>query len=229
MRPRYRCGIIDTTCSCSCIRHLPGLPQTHAHIPRCFERDSNPGEPGQRSALGYISNGSAERSLTDYSRIDETRRYMNPRTNSTPVHHLRVASVQMQSVAGDKAANLTTIETFVAHAADLGVKLVVFPECCITGYWFVRNLTEHQLAELAEPLEGRTVEYLIALAHQCDISIGAGFVERSPTQGYHNSYVVVLPDGSVHCHRKLHTFEHPLIQSGTQYTVFDLPDGWRAG
>jgi predicted amidohydrolase len=54
-------------------------------------------------------------------------------------------------------------------------------------------------------------------------------VERSPTQGYHNSYAVVLPDGSLHCHRKLHAFEHPLIQSGTLYTVFDMPDGWRVG
>ena len=154
---------------------------------------------------------------------------MNPRTNIIPVQHLSVASVQMQSIAGDKAANLATIETFVAQAAHQGVKLIVFPECCITGYWFVRNLTAHQLAKLAEPLEGPSVEHLIALAHRYDIGIGAGFVERGPAQGYHNSYVVVLPDGSVHCHRKLHAFEHPLIQSGTDYTVFDMPDGWRVG
>jgi hypothetical protein len=31
------------------------------------------------------------------------------------------------------------------------------------------------------------------------------------------------------CHRKLQAFEHPLIQSGTEYTVFDTPYGWRMG
>jgi len=41
--------------------------------------------------------------------------------------------------------------------------------------------------------------------------------------------VVALPDGTFHRHRKLHAFEHPAIQSGTDYTVFDLPDGFRAG
>jgi predicted amidohydrolase len=154
---------------------------------------------------------------------------MDPSTTSVPDHSLRVASVQMESVAGDKHANLATIETFVAQAAHQGVKLIIFPECCITGYWFLRNITAHQLADLAEPLDGESVERLIGLAHQHNISVGAGFVERSTTRGYHNSYVVVLPDGTVHCHRKLHTFEHPLIQSGTQYTVFDTPYGWRVG
>ncbi len=135
----------------------------------------------------------------------------------------------MQSVLADKEANLATIETFVAQAAHQGVKLIIFPECCITGYWFLRNLTAHQLADLAEPLAGASVERLVELAHRYDISIGAGFVERSTTQTYHNSYVVVLADGGVHCHRKLHAFEHPLIESGTQYTVFDTPYGWRVG
>jgi predicted amidohydrolase len=150
-------------------------------------------------------------------------------TTRVPSHSLRVASVQMESIAADKHANLATIEAFVTQAAEQGVKLIIFPECCITGYWFLRNLMAHQLADLAEPLNGASVERLVELAHQYDITIGAGLVERSTTQIYHNSYVVVLPDGAVHCHRKLHAFEHPLMQSGTQYTVFDTPYGWRVG
>jgi predicted amidohydrolase len=83
---------------------------------------------------------------------------------------------------------------------------------------------------LAEPLDGGlSVQRLRELARQYNLSIGAGFVERNAAGGYHNSYVVALPDGTVHCHRKLHAFEHPVIQPGTEYTVFDLPDGWRVG
>jgi len=33
----------------------------------------------------------------------------------------------------------------------------------------------------------------------------------------------------VHRHRKLQAFEHAAIQSGSDYTVFDLPGGFRAG
>jgi predicted amidohydrolase len=155
---------------------------------------------------------------------------MDPRTPALPEHPLRVAAVQMESAAGDKDANLATIETFVARAGGRGVQLVVFPECCITGYWFLRNLTPRQLDDLAEPLDGGpSVGRLAALARAYGIGIGAGFVERSAAEGYHNSYVVALPDGALHCHRKLHAFEHPLIRSGAQYTVFDTPYGWRIG
>jgi predicted amidohydrolase len=45
----------------------------------------------------------------------------------------------------------------------------------------------------------------------------------------HNSDLVALPDGTFHRHRKLHAFEHPLIRSGSEFTVFDLPGGFRAG
>ena len=65
---------------------------------------------------------------------------------------LRVASVQFESAPGDKDANFRKIESFVAQAAAQGVRLIVFPECCITGYWFIRNLSVKQLAALAEPI-----------------------------------------------------------------------------
>jgi hypothetical protein len=36
-------------------------------------------------------------------------------------------------------------------------------------------------------------------------------------------------DGTLHRHRKLHAFEHSAIRSGDEFTVFDLPEGWRCG
>jgi predicted amidohydrolase len=40
---------------------------------------------------------------------------------------------------------------------------------------------------------------------------------------------VAMPNGETRRHRKLQAFEHRLIRSGSEYTVFDLPDGFRAG
>ncbi len=143
---------------------------------------------------------------------------------------LRVASVQFESLPGDKNANFCKIETFVKQAADQGVQLIVFPECCITGYWFIRNLSIEQLAALAEPIpDGPSTRRLIALARQHRVTMGAGMVEAAGGGVFHNSYVVALPDGTIHCHRKLHAFEHTAIRSGTDYTLFDLPEGFRVG
>ena len=151
-------------------------------------------------------------------------------TDSTPNRRLRVASVQMESLPADKEANFSKIERFVAKAASQGVRLVLFPECCIPGYWFIRNLSKEQLAALAEPIpNGSSVRRIAELAQRHQITIGAGLVEAAETGAFYNSYVVALPDGTIHRHRKLHAFEHDAIHSGSDYTVFDLPDGWRVG
>jgi predicted amidohydrolase len=143
---------------------------------------------------------------------------------------LRVATVQMESKAGDKATNFAKMESFVEEAAQQAVKLIVFPECCITGYWFVRNLTPKALGELAEPIfGGKSSQRLIGLSKRYGISIGAGLIEAGENGVFYNSYIVTMPNGQARRHRKLQAFEHPLIKSGSEYTVFDLPDGFRVG
>jgi len=143
---------------------------------------------------------------------------------------LRVASVQMESLPGDKEANFRKVEALAEQAASRGARLALFPECCLTGYWFIRNLTLEQLAALAEPVPaGASAQRLIALARRLGITIGAGLVEAAGGGIFHNTYVVALPEGSWHRHRKLHAFEHTAIRSGTEFTVFDLPEGWRVG
>jgi predicted amidohydrolase len=156
---------------------------------------------------------------------------MKPAAASEPdTRTLRVASVQMESFPGDKEANFRNVEAFVEEAARQGATLVIFPECCLSGYWFMRNLSEEKLASLAEPVpDGPSVMRLRALAKASGITIGAGLVEAAPDGGFFNCYVVAIPDGRWVRHRKLHAFEHPLMRSGAEYTVFDLPDGFRAG
>jgi predicted amidohydrolase len=147
-----------------------------------------------------------------------------------PARRLRVASVQMESSPADKEANFSKIEQFVAQAVAQNVRLLLFPECCLTGYWFIRNLSATQLAALAEPVpDGPSTRRLARLAQQHQLTIGAGLVEAAADGAFFNTYVVALPNGTLHRHRKLHAFEHPAIRGGSDFTVFDLPDGWRVG
>lgn len=140
--------------------------------------------------------------------------------------NLRAASVQFHHRPGDKAHNLSVIREFAAKASDLGVQVLVFPEMCITGYWHVRNLSEEQIRELAEPIPGGPSSREIArLAAEYQMIIGAGLIELGEDGNLYNAYFVGMPDGSFARHRKLHCFISPHMASGTEYTVFDTPLG----
>jgi len=143
---------------------------------------------------------------------------------------VRVASVQMESAPGDKDANFAKVERFAREAAARGAEIVVCPECCLTGYWFLRHLTVPELEALAEPVPtGPACVRLLGLATRHRITVGAGLLEAAGGDVFHNTYVVAMPDGRLVRHRKLHAFEHPAIRPGDQHTVFDTPHGFRAG
>ena len=68
-----------------------------------------------------------------------------------------VLIVLLAGLAGGSAARADAptadqAAAFVERAAGQEVQLVVFPECCITGYWFLRSLSREALEALAEPV-----------------------------------------------------------------------------
>lgn len=143
---------------------------------------------------------------------------------------IRAAVVQFEHAPGDKAANLAKIEYFVDEAAAQGVKLIAFPEMCITGYSHVRELEQQDVMALAEPVpDGASTQSLLRLSRQYEMTIGAGLIELAPDGRMYNAYPVAMPDGRWACHRKLHCFVHPDVGSGNEYTVFDIPHGVRVG
>jgi predicted amidohydrolase len=147
------------------------------------------------------------------------------------MQNVRVAAVQFEHAAGDKEANFAKIEGFVARAAGAGVQILAFPECCITGYWFLRKLSREQLRGLAEAVPGgASTERLVGLSKRYGMTIGAGLIEYEPAgDRMYNTYVVSMPDGRVERHRKIQAFESDHIAAGREYTVFDTPHGVRVG
>jgi predicted amidohydrolase len=146
------------------------------------------------------------------------------------VKDIRAGSVQYNHVPGDKEANLRTIGLFARQAADRGVRLLVFPEMCITGYWHVRKLGREDIEALSESVpDGPSTRKLLRLSEQYGLTLGAGLIERSKEGRLYNTYVVAMPNGQTARHRKLHCFISEHMASGDAYTVFDIPQGARVG
>lgn len=146
------------------------------------------------------------------------------------MHKIKIASVQMEHQDGDKAANMAVIRQYVTQAAAQGVQVITFPECCITGYWHLRNLTADALMAISETVPaGPSTQQLLSWSKQYNMIIGAGLVERGSDGVLYNTYVVTQPDGRVHTHRKIHTFVSAHMGSGSDYTVFDTVWGIRIG
>lgn len=143
---------------------------------------------------------------------------------------VRVASVQFEHLNGDKPKNMAKIQGFVEKAAQQGVEIIAFPECCITGYWYLRNLSFEEIAALAEPLfDGPSSCFLMELSKKYNMTIGAGLIEKAADGKLYKAYVVAMPDGNFKRHRKLHAFVNENLECGSEYTVFDTPHGCKVG
>lgn len=143
---------------------------------------------------------------------------------------LRIASVQMESLPCDKDANLAKVVSLAEQAAEGGARVLVFPELCTTGYWHLLGLDERGIRSLAEPVpDGPSSRRIVDLARRLGATVGAGVLEAAPDGACYNTYVVAMPDGEVRRHRKIHSFESDWIRSGSDFTVFDTPYGWKFG
>ena len=143
---------------------------------------------------------------------------------------LSVGTVQFCHINGDVAANLAIIDHFAAQGAQQGLELIIFPECCLTGYWFLRHLDRQAIDDLAEAVpDGPSCRHIRELSRQYGMTIGAGLIERDTDGTLYNSYLVAMADGTWACHRKLHCFVSEHMASGDAVTVFDSPHGAKLG
>src|SRR5262245_12370235 len=112
-----------------------------------------------------------------------------------------VAGVQMDCRLGDIAVNRAALIAKLHAAADRGAKLVVFPECILTGYGFD---SREQARAVAEPLPGPSTD---AIARECaKLGVWAvfGMLESAPGGKLFNACALVGPAGFVAGYRKLH-------------------------
>jgi 5-aminopentanamidase len=114
----------------------------------------------------------------------------------------KIASVQMDCRLGDKGHNATEIQGRLREAAARGARLVVFPECALTGYCFA---SKEEAWEHAEPLPGPCSGVLAAVCRELGVWAIVGMLERvEATQDLFNAAVLVGREGLRAVYRKIH-------------------------
>ncbi|MCC7105581.1 MAG: nitrilase family protein [Chloroflexi bacterium] len=117
---------------------------------------------------------------------------------------LKVAAIQMEPHVGDLDYNLQVSSELIGRAIRDGVKLMVLPELCSSGYMFNSRA---EVAEIAQPVPGGpTVEAWQQLARAGDCYIVGGVAERDGGRFY-NTAAFVGPDGYIGKYRKIHLWD----------------------
>lgn len=112
----------------------------------------------------------------------------------------KIAAVQMDCRFTDKRHNLEHIRARLAEAAGQGARLVVFPECALTGYAFE---SKEEAWPHAETLPGPTTEILLADCRRLGAWAVVGLLERDDELLF-NACVLLGPQGQTAGYRKIH-------------------------
>jgi predicted amidohydrolase len=134
-----------------------------------------------------------------------------------------LAAIQLASEPGDVVGNLNRL---VAEVRRIGPScdLIVAPELALTGYDL--DLVANRGRELAEPLEGPSIEILAALATEVDATLVIGVLELLADTLF-DTAVVLTPDGAAVAYRKSHLFppETAVFAAGDELVTVSTPVG----
>lgn len=112
----------------------------------------------------------------------------------------RVAGVQFNCKLADKAGNLAIMQLKLREAASHGAKLIVFPECALTGYGLANR---EEAAGVAETLPGPATEAFAAVCKELNVFAIFGLIEKAGDKLF-NAAAIVGPQGFIAGFRKIH-------------------------
>lgn len=136
-----------------------------------------------------------------------------------------LAGVQFRPVLGDVQGNIEATTHWIREAAGAQAKLIVLPEAASAGYMFRDRDEASAYAQRID--DGETIGVWKTLAHDLQIHIAAGFIERDD-KGIYNSAVLIGPDGVIGRFRKAHLWnaEQQIYDRNEDgFPVFDTPLG----
>jgi omega-amidase len=135
--------------------------------------------------------------------------------------NLRVTVVQAELAWHDAPANRARFEKLIQPLAGQ-TDLIVLPEMFTTGFTMAA-------AEVAEPVNGPSTEWLRKIAVRTNATIAGSIVTRDGAQ-YFNRLVWMRPEGTFATYDKRHLFrmarEHEHYAAGEERLLVEI-DGWK--
>jgi len=140
---------------------------------------------------------------------------------------VKIAGVQMGPEFCDKQRNLQKCLEKIEETATEKAKLIIFPECALTGYMFY---SLEEALPVCEPIPGPSTNKIIDACRKLEVYVVIGLLERD-IDGCYNSVVLLGPEGEglVGKHRKLHRprlgIDRFLNDGNLPLTVYDTNVG----
>ncbi len=113
--------------------------------------------------------------------------------------NIRIALAIQECPLGANENNLEKCIALSAKAAASKASIILFPEMNITGY-----SSGPAILRFAESIPGKTTDRLCNAAKKHKIAILAGLAEKAGKTSVYSSHVAAMPDGTLHCYRKIH-------------------------
>ena len=138
---------------------------------------------------------------------------------STP-KPFRIGLVQMR-MSKNVADNIAKACTMLEQAAAQGVEVACLPELFNNEY-FCQKLDQSNF-NLAEPLDGPTVQAVAKVAKKTGMAVVASIYEKAAQGLFYNTAVIIDADGSTIGHyRKMHIPHDPLFEEKYYFAQGDL-------
>jgi predicted amidohydrolase len=115
---------------------------------------------------------------------------------------MMIASVQCDFEIGNIAANLEILRHRLQLASENGSKLIVFPECALSGYCFDSREEAFEASIIVDNSDP-VISQITNDCNRLNVHVIFGLLERDGNQVY-NSSTCVGPEGIVSNYRKLH-------------------------
>ena len=109
---------------------------------------------------------------------------------------LKVAAIQLSPKLADVKANLHQAEQLIQEALRKNAQWIALPEMFTSAAAF-----HPDMLKAIQPIDGAPLQLLKKLSRRGNAVIGGSFIAKHK-QGVFNTFVLVLPDGSVLQHNK---------------------------
>lgn len=134
---------------------------------------------------------------------------------------MKLSILQFSPVLADKQTNFETISRLLEQTT---ADIIVLPELCTTGYFF---LSQEEIAPLAEYPDGEFASLLREYSRKKNAIIVAGFAEKDHHTVYNSSILISPTSDKSIIYRKTHLFyrERFVFSEGdTGFFVTEIPE-----